>query len=287
MSDLKGGYFSFADVPFRSVSVDMITQKYYHQRGVCLMKKYLTIIGVVLIIFAWQSSHGNAESSWWDKGVNTFKKLQEGSESTAEKEPSYGEIGEAFKEALRIGTDNVVTRLGITNGFNNDPFVHIPLPEEFKTIKTMLSKVGMSQHVDELELKLNRAAESAVPKAKDLLFQAISEMTFDDLKNIYEGPEDSATKYFRSTMSPRLREEMLPIVENTLSEVGAIEAYDHVIGQYKALPFVPDVKANLNEHVVQKGMDGIFYYLAKEEANIRKNPVRQTTKLLKKVFGVK
>ena len=251
------------------------------------MKSYLTLIALVLMSFACLPSQANAEGSWWDKGVDTLKKLNVGKQSTIGKEPSYGEIGEAFKQALRIGTENVVSRLGSINGFSNDPSVHIPLPEELNTIKTMLSKVGMSQQVDDLELKLNRAAEAATPKAKDLFLQAIAEMTFDDLKNIYEGPEDSATKYFQSKMSPLLRKEMQPIVENTLSQVGAIQAYDKVIGQYKTLPFVPDVKANLEEHVVQKGMEGIFYYIAKEEASIRKNPAKQTTALLKKVFGVK
>ena len=151
----------------------------------------------------------------------------------------------------------------------------------------MLSKIGMSQLVDDLELKLNRAAETATPKAKNIFLQAINDMTFDDVKKIYEGPENSATKYFQSRMSSPLKKEMQPIVENSLSRVGAIQAYDNVIGQYKALPFVPDVKANLTEHVLQKGMDGIFHYVAKEEAGIRKNPAKQTTALLKKVFGVK
>ncbi|MBT3386843.1 MAG: DUF4197 family protein, partial [Desulfobacula sp.] len=45
-----------------------------------------------------------------------------------------------------------------------------------------------------------------------------------------------------------------------------------------------DVKADLTDHVVEKGMDGIFYYMAKEEAAIRQNPVKRTTELLKKVF---
>lgn len=53
------------------------------------------------------------------------------------------------------------------------------------------------------------------------------------------------------------------------------------------MPFVPDVKANLTEHVIQKGLDGIFYYIAKEEAAIRNDPVKQTTDLLKRVFGAK
>jgi hypothetical protein len=251
------------------------------------MKNYLTIFGVVLIIFAWLPGQASASGTWWDNGVNILKNLSGESDKEIAKEPSYAEIGDAFKQALRIGTENVVRQLGTTDGFNADPSIHIPLPEELNTIKTMLSKVGMSQLVDDLELKLNRAAESATPKAKNLFFQAITEMTFEDIKNIYEGPEDSATRYFQGKMSPPLKKEMQPIVENTLSQVGAVQAYDKVVGQYKTLPFVPDVKANLTEHVVQKGMEGIFYYIAKEEASIRENPAKQTTALLKKVFGVK
>lgn len=48
---------------------------------------------------------------------------------------------------------------------------------------------------------------------------------------------------------------------------------------------MPDVKANLTEHVVQKGMDGIFHYLAIEEGKIRNNPAKRTTELLRRVFG--
>ena len=251
------------------------------------MKNYLTIFGVVLTIFVWLPRQANAGGTWWDSGVNIFNSLSGESDKGIAKEPTYAEIGDAFKQALRIGTENVVKQLGVTDGFNADPSIHIPLPEELDTVKTMLSKVGMSQLVDDLEVKLNRAAEAATPKAKNLFLQAITEMTFEDIKNIYGGPEDSATRYFQSKMFPPLKKEMQPIVENTLSQVGAIQAYDNVVGQYKTLPFVPDVKANLTEHVVQKGMEGIFYYIAKEEASIRENPAKQTTTLLKKVFGVK
>ncbi len=78
---------------------------------------------------------------------------------------------------------------------------------------------------------------------------------------------------------------MQPIVENALNQVGALQAYDAVMGQYANLPFVPDVKANLQAHVVEKGMAGIFHYLAIEEAAIRKDPVKRTTDILQKVFG--
>jgi len=246
------------------------------------LKNYKNIIALILVVFLLSASQANAEGKWWEKGINLFK-----TQNKISKEPSIGEIGEAFKVALRIGSENVVKKLGDVDGFNADSAVHIPLPKELNTVKTMLAKVGMSRIVDDLELKLNRVAEAATPKAKELFWQSITEMTFDDIKGIYEGSEDSATRYFQGKMSPSLSKEMRPIVEESLSKVGAIQAFDNVMDKYQTLPFVPDVKANLTDHVVRKGMDGIFYYIAKEEAAIRKNPVKQTTDLLKKVFGAK
>ncbi|MEX1302978.1 MAG: DUF4197 domain-containing protein, partial [Desulfotignum sp.] len=93
-----------------------------------------------------------------------------------------------------------------------------------------------------------------------------------------------ATQYFRKTMSPDLAKAMAPVVDESLSEVGAVQSYDRMMGKYADLPFVPDVKADLTDHVVNKGMDGIFHYMAVEEAAIRKDPVKRTTDLLKKVF---
>ncbi len=249
------------------------------------MKNSIVITVAGLFVFTSLASATQTNGAWWDTGITVLESVIEPSTVETLAGPSVAEMGEAFKEALQIGSENVVKQLGNIDGFNSDPAIHIPLPEELKTVKTMLSKIGMSQSVDDLELKLNRAAEAATPEAKKLFIQSIKDMTFEDVKAIYEGPEDSATRYFQSQMTPALIEEMRPIVDNSLAQVGALQVYDNVIGQYKTLPFVPDVKANLSAHVIQKGMDGIFLYIAKEEAEIRKNPVKQTTALLKKVFG--
>jgi len=112
-------------------------------------------------------------------------------------------------------------------------------------------------------------------------------MTFEDVKKIYKGPDDSATQYFKEKMTASLTEKMNPIVEDSLSEVGAVQSLNKVMGKYEKIPFVSDVKPDLTGYVVEKGLDGIFYYLAKQEAEIRKNPLKQTTNLLKKVFGKK
>lgn len=196
-----------------------------------------------------------------------------------------GEIGKGLREALRVGTERVVSRLGKADGFNADPEIHIPLPDTLRSVQSVLKRVGMSSMADDLEIRLNRAAEAAAPKAKQLFWTAISEMTLDDVRRIYDGPKDAATRYFQAKMTPPLAEAMAPVVDKSLAEVGAIRSYDAMMSRYKALPFVPDVKADLTKYVVEKGMDGIFHYVAREEAAIRSNPAARTTAILQRVFG--
>jgi hypothetical protein len=225
-----------------------------------------------------------AQSGWWEKGVDLLKSPVG---TTAQQALSSEEIGAGLTEALLVGSENVVSQLGRLDGFNLDPAIRIPLPQQFDTVKSLLGKFGMSSLLDDLELKLNRAAEVATPRAKTLFKQAISEMTFEDVMNIYNGQDDAATRYFQDKMTPPLAREMQPVVEQSLAEVGAVQAYDNVMGEYRAIPFVPDVKADLTTYVVEKGMDGIFHYMAVEEAAIRQNPAKRTTDLLQRVFGAK
>lgn len=194
------------------------------------------------------------------------------------------EIAAGLREALKVGSARVVRQVGAPGGFNADPKIHIPLPGELQDVQSMLRRVGMAGLADNLELKLNRGAEAAAPEAKALFWKAISEMALDDAKKIYNGPDDAATQYFRGEMSQPLAERMKPIVDSSLSEVGAVRAYDNMMARYEAIPFVPDVKADLTNYVVQKALDGIFFYIAKEEAAIRNDPAARTTELLKKVF---
>jgi hypothetical protein len=239
----------------------------------------------VVLVFLISGTPAVASNTWLEQGSKALESFGSGEESTSQHtDLSTTDITAGLKEALTKASGNVVAQLGQTDGFYKDKQVHIPLPGKLNTVKNALDKVGMSSIADDLELKLNRAAEAATPKARDLFVDAISRMTITDARDILNGPEDAATRYFRNTMSPDLAEAMTPVVDDSLSRVGAVQTYDRMMGQYDTLPFVPDVKADLTDHVVQKGMDGIFHYMAKEEAAIRANPVKRTTDLLKKVF---
>ncbi len=220
--------------------------------------------------------------SWLKKFEETLQGAQGGGSAS---DLTTQEIGDGLLEALRVGTERVVGQVGAADGYNLDPSIHIPLPGSLSNVQSVLKSIGMSKYTDDLELRLNRGAEAAAPEAKELFWQAISEMSFDDVRQIYDGPDDAATRYFQRKMTPPLATRMEPVVKSSLADVGAIRSYDAMMGQYKSVPFVPDVKADLTGYVVEKAMDGLFYYVAKEEAAIRNDPAARTTELLQKVFG--
>lgn len=255
----------------------------------------------VIIVFTLPCSNLAYAADWWQRAQdimesNTGRQVidnlnaqkdatSKGSTSYASSNLSIAEIDSGLRQALTIGTQRVVHQIGVIDGFNLDPQIHIPLPKTLKKVKGVLSSVGMGALTDDLELRLNRAAEAATPKAKQLFINAISQMTITDAKNILTGPDDSATQFLRRAMGGDLRRSMQPIISDAVARAGAVQAYDSVMRRYNMVPFMPDVKADLNAYVVDKAMDGIFYYVAREEAAIRENPAARTTDLLRKVFS--
>lgn len=259
------------------------------------MCKKRTSVSAAAIVFAFVlgfQAPALAGDSLLDQGASLIKSLNRNgtSESSDNSSSNAGsltnsEIISGLKEALETGAGTVVSQLGTENGFNSDSSIHIPLPSYLSKVQTLMDKAGMASYAEELELKLNRAAEAATPRAKELFVNAISQMSFDDAQSILNGADDAATQYFKKTTSGDLTKAFTPVVEESLEEIGAVKSYDQMVEKYKSLPLVPDVKGNLADYAVEKALDGIFYYLAKEEKAIRENPAKQTTALLKKLFN--
>ncbi|MEL6964000.1 MAG: DUF4197 domain-containing protein, partial [Pseudomonadota bacterium] len=185
---------------------------------------------------AWQATAGN---------------VLQGVLSTGTGDLGQSEIAAGLKEALRVGTDRVVDNLGQVDGFNADPKVRIPLPKVLSQAQSSLRLIGASGLVDELELRINRAAETATPVAKDIFWQAITSLTFEDVNAIYRGPDDAATQYLDRTTRGSLTDAMRPIVDDALADAGAVAAYDSIIERAQVAPFLPDLKTDLTiQHVI-------------------------------------
>jgi hypothetical protein len=225
-----------------------------------------------------------AQGSLFDRARGLFGSQSGGVTGT---NLSQGEIGLGLKDALKIASERVVGRVGSLDGYNGDPTIQIPLPDALQTIAGPLRTIGASGILDDLQLKMNRAAEQAAPQALDIFVDAATQMSFDDARTILTGPQDSATQYFKRTTSDNLTSSFSPIVDNSLSGVGAVQALGAVQQRASTIPFVGQSAANfsLTEFTVGKALDGLFYYLGVEEALIRSNPAARTTDLVRRVFG--
>ncbi|HWC53868.1 MAG TPA: DUF4197 domain-containing protein [Chitinophagaceae bacterium] len=196
------------------------------------------------------------------------------------------EAGQGIKEALTQGVTNAVLNLNKTDGFFGSAIYKVLLPPDAKKIETTLRNLGMGAQVDKAILSINRGAEDAVGYAKPIFVDAIKQMTITDALNIIKGPKDAATQYFKQKTTQKLIEAFTPSVKSSLDKVDATKYYGDIVNTYNKLPTTfKKVNPDLTSFVVGKAVDALFDQVAKEEANIRTNPVARTTDILKKVFG--
>jgi hypothetical protein len=191
----------------------------------------------------------------------------------------------ALKQALTNGAHAAVAKLGAQNGFFGDERVRILMPDSMRRTENLMRRFGMGKQADELILRMNRAAEAAVPEAKAVLLDAVKRMSVADAKGILTGGEDAATQYFRRTMSEPLAQRFQPIVVRSMEKVQLAESYDRYAARGARLGLVRKEDANLEEYITRKALDGLFLEIAEEEKKIRRNPMQETSTILRKVFG--
>jgi hypothetical protein len=201
---------------------------------------------------------------------------------------SESDAGLGIKEALTKGVTTAVLNLNKTDGFFGSEIYKVLLPPDAQKIETTLRKAGMGSQVDKAILAINRGAEDAVLYAKDIFIGAIKEMTLTDALNIVRGNKDAATQYFKQKTTEKLIAAFTPSVKSSLDKVEATKYYGDIVNTYNGFPTTfKKVNPDLPSFVVGKAVDALFDQVAKEEANIRENPLARTSDILKKVFGGK
>ncbi len=200
---------------------------------------------------------------------------------------SNSKIVSGLREALEIGTGNAVNFTGRIDGFFKNAAIKILMPKQLEPVGKGLRLVGQGRLVDEFVLSMNRAAEKAAPAARKIFIDAIKEMTFDDARRILTGGDTAATQYFRDKTEDRIAQAFRPIVEQSMDEVGATKKYKDLMGKFDTIPFAKSQSIDIDQYVVGKALDGLFYMVGEEEKKIRKNPAARVTSILRDVFGGK
>jgi hypothetical protein len=194
-------------------------------------------------------------------------------------------IAAGLREALQVGSERAADRVGRVDGYLANEMIRIGLPESMNSAASRLRQVGLGRQVDQLEIAMNRAAEAAAEEAVTLFREAISGMRPADVMAVFRGGDDAATRYLRNQSETRLRQRYQPIVRRHLDQVQGLDYYREIAERWNRLPMVDPLEVDLEAHVTDRALDGLFLILAEEERRIRSDPVARTTELLREVFG--
>lgn len=212
---------------------------------------------------------------------------------------SEEEVIRGLKEALSTGARNSAGKLAAENGYYGDAAVRILLPDEAKIIVDNISRIpGGDRLVEDVIIKINRAAEDAAKEAAPIFLNSIGQMTIGDAFNILRGSDNAATAYLRSSTWKPLYDLYKPKIRNSTEKkiAGNISAKDSWVtltdkwntfansipgrlGGFKT------VNADLDDFLTTKALNGLFLKIETEEQKIRRDVSARITPLLRRVFG--
>ena len=190
-----------------------------------------------------------------------------------------------MKLALEKGSEVAVQMLGNKDGFWANDKVRIALPETLNKASKLLQSLGLGKQLDELSLQMNRAAEAAVPKARNLLMQSIQSMSVQDAKSILQGGDGSVTRFFADKTRTPLTQEFMPSVKQSLETLGVVNQFNALAAKMPGIGQLSKDKFKLETHVTDKTLDGLYFMISEEEKKIRQNPMQAGSAILSKVFG--
>jgi len=232
------------------------------------MKKLIAIFGISLVLTSCDPAQ-----------------LQQVLGSLTETPLTNQEIGLGLKEALSIGIGNGSDELSKLDGYLQSPY-KIFLPDEAQKVVDKLKFIpGFADVEQRLVTRLNRAAEEAAKGAKDVFIGSIKQMTFQDALGILMGEKNAATSYLHRTTYNELYGKFQPVILKALEDVQAQQLWKEIVTKYNSLPLVNKVNPDLDRHVTDKALIGLFDMVEKKELNIRSNISERTTPLLQKVFA--
>ena len=209
------------------------------------------------------------------------------------------EIIAGLKQALTIGADSSLKRISKTDGYYRDELIKILLPPEAKTITDNLARIpGGEKLVEDVVLRINRAAEDAAREALPIFASAVTGMTIQDGLAILTGHPTAATDYLRSNTYDQLFALYQPKIKNSIDKklignISTAESWNKLTTEWNKIAnslvgqmagFKP-VNVQLDSYLTGKALDGLFLKVGEEEKKIRTDPVARVTELLKRVFG--
>lgn len=212
---------------------------------------------------------------------------------------SETEVISGLKEALTTGAKNSAQKLAAENGYYGDAAIKILLPDEAKVIIDNISKLpGGEKLVEDVILRINRAAEDAAKEAAPIFVNSITQMTISDAFNILKGEDNAATQYLRKTTYSQLYTLYKPKIRTStekkiIGNISTKDSWNTLTGKWNTLANsvagrvagLKPVNTDLDDYLTNRALNGMFLKVEQEEYKIRKDISARITPLLQRVFG--
>jgi hypothetical protein len=204
-----------------------------------------------------------------------------------------------LKEALITGAQNSAQKLSAENGYFGDAAIKILLPDEAKVIMDNLSKLpGGDKLVQDVILRINRAAEDAAKDVAPIFLNSIKQMTIKDAFNILNGADNAATNYLRATTYNELYALYKPKIQGStekkiIAGISTKDSWTALTGRWNSLSNsiagkvagLKPVNTDLDDYLTNKALSGMFVKVEGEELKIRKDVSARVSPILQRVFG--
>ena len=201
---------------------------------------------------------------------------------------SNDEVIKGLKEALNIGIEKSTEKASAVGGFLKNDLIRIPFPPEAKSVRDKAMQWGLDNKVEKFEQTLNEAAEEACKTAAPIFINAVKNMSVGDGFKILNGVDVAATNYLKKETSIELYNLFIPEVKKAIEKVSLTAYWDPLIKKYNQTTRITGkekIETDLNKYVTERAIEGLFKLVEIQEKEIRKNPLKRTSEILKKVFS--
>lgn len=195
------------------------------------------------------------------------------------------EAARGLRQVLEQGALAAVGQLGQKDGFLANERLRIRLPGHLEEAGRLLSRFGQGRRVEELVTGMNRAAEKAVPQARDLLLNAVRSMNVVDAGRILTGGERSVTDFFAEKTRAPLHTQFLPVVTGVTREIDLARKYNRFAEKAARFGLVRREDASVEQYVTDRALSALYTVIGEQEVALRRNPAGAATEVLRRVFG--
>ncbi|MFT5131468.1 MAG: hypothetical protein ACI8W8_005104 [Rhodothermales bacterium] len=177
-------------------------------------------------------------------------------------------LREILADSAKASADELDGKLG----FRRLPARRIAIPVIMSPMIRTLDGMCHCSKVDELENRMNQAAERAMHSAMPGIRRIINETHFDEPRAVVHGSSDAASSIMRRQHEQTMWQHMRDVVGNEMVRNDTVELHESLRGLYNDLPFHQAPEYSLEDHVTNHAMTGFWTVLGEQEARIRRKP---------------